>query len=370
MQTVYPLEDGSGLRLTTALYYTPAGRSIQEVGITPDIVGRSRAGEPSPSARTSRAVADPRARSRGPLHARRRRARAATPRRRAAPKARRRRRRSGEPTSERPRRRATTSQLARAVEVLKSWTYFERLKKARLRRRRARRERAAPRRSRSQARSARAQSSDASVAGRSDGAPGPARATRVGDLLAGAARAARRARRPASGSPARSATCAAPARGTVYFTLKDDRGAAARGALPQRRARACASSPKTGSRCSPTPSVRSTRRAAICSWSCASSSRAASARCSSPSSSCARRLEAEGLFDAARKRALPRVPARVGVVTSPTAPRCTTCSRSPARRFAGVAAADRRRRACRARAPSVEIVAALRCCSPAAARST
>jgi carboxyl-terminal processing protease len=38
VQTVYPLEDGSGLRLTTALYYTPSGNSIQEVGITPDIV--------------------------------------------------------------------------------------------------------------------------------------------------------------------------------------------------------------------------------------------------------------------------------------------------------------------------------------------
>jgi carboxyl-terminal processing protease len=37
VQTVYPLEDGSGLRLTTALYYTPSGRSIQEVGITPDL---------------------------------------------------------------------------------------------------------------------------------------------------------------------------------------------------------------------------------------------------------------------------------------------------------------------------------------------
>lgn len=37
VQTVYPLEDDSGLRLTTALYYTPKGRSIQEVGITPDI---------------------------------------------------------------------------------------------------------------------------------------------------------------------------------------------------------------------------------------------------------------------------------------------------------------------------------------------
>src|SRR5690606_24793418 len=37
VQTIYPLEGGAGLRLTTALYYTPAGRSIQEVGITPDI---------------------------------------------------------------------------------------------------------------------------------------------------------------------------------------------------------------------------------------------------------------------------------------------------------------------------------------------
>ena len=37
VQTVYPLAGGAGLRLTTALYYTPAGRSIQEVGIVPDI---------------------------------------------------------------------------------------------------------------------------------------------------------------------------------------------------------------------------------------------------------------------------------------------------------------------------------------------
>ncbi|MEE8166196.1 MAG: S41 family peptidase, partial [Myxococcota bacterium] len=37
VQTVYPLEGGAGLRLTTALYYTPSGRSIQEVGIRPDL---------------------------------------------------------------------------------------------------------------------------------------------------------------------------------------------------------------------------------------------------------------------------------------------------------------------------------------------
>ena len=37
VQTLYPLSDGSGLRLTTALYYTPNGRSIQASGIRPDI---------------------------------------------------------------------------------------------------------------------------------------------------------------------------------------------------------------------------------------------------------------------------------------------------------------------------------------------
>jgi len=37
VQTVFPLENGGGVRLTTAKYYTPSGRSIQNVGITPDI---------------------------------------------------------------------------------------------------------------------------------------------------------------------------------------------------------------------------------------------------------------------------------------------------------------------------------------------
>ncbi len=38
VQTIIPLSDGSGIRLTTARYYTPSGRSIQLSGITPDIV--------------------------------------------------------------------------------------------------------------------------------------------------------------------------------------------------------------------------------------------------------------------------------------------------------------------------------------------
>ncbi len=38
VQSVIPLSDGSGLRLTTARYYTPTGTSIQSTGIIPDIV--------------------------------------------------------------------------------------------------------------------------------------------------------------------------------------------------------------------------------------------------------------------------------------------------------------------------------------------
>ncbi len=38
VQSVLPLKDGSALRLTTAKYYTPSGRSIHHVGIEPDII--------------------------------------------------------------------------------------------------------------------------------------------------------------------------------------------------------------------------------------------------------------------------------------------------------------------------------------------
>ena len=37
VQTIIPLAENGALRLTTALYYTPAGKSIQGIGIVPDI---------------------------------------------------------------------------------------------------------------------------------------------------------------------------------------------------------------------------------------------------------------------------------------------------------------------------------------------
>lgn len=38
VQTIIPMDNGAGLRLTTARYYTPSGRSIQATGITPDVI--------------------------------------------------------------------------------------------------------------------------------------------------------------------------------------------------------------------------------------------------------------------------------------------------------------------------------------------
>ena len=104
VQTIIPLEDGSGLRLTTALYYTPAGRSIQEVGIHPDIVVEASA-----------EVAEVREGERRRL--RERDLEGHLTHEEAAP--------GSEPA---PDPEALDPQMARALEVLKSWTYFERLR--------------------------------------------------------------------------------------------------------------------------------------------------------------------------------------------------------------------------------------------------
>lgn len=107
VQTVYPLSGGSGLRLTTALYYTPAGRSIQEVGISPDI-------------EIARAPMQP-------FHEQRRRVREADldghiTHEDADPDA-----DASEEDEDSEEVELPDLQLDRALEVLKSWTYFQRL---------------------------------------------------------------------------------------------------------------------------------------------------------------------------------------------------------------------------------------------------
>jgi carboxyl-terminal processing protease len=51
VQTILPMESGAAVRLTTALYFTRSGRSIQAQGITPDIVVQ---GKPAPPLKPSK----------------------------------------------------------------------------------------------------------------------------------------------------------------------------------------------------------------------------------------------------------------------------------------------------------------------------
>jgi carboxyl-terminal processing protease len=38
VQKIFPMSDGSALKLTISHYYTPKGRNIHEVGVEPDVV--------------------------------------------------------------------------------------------------------------------------------------------------------------------------------------------------------------------------------------------------------------------------------------------------------------------------------------------
>lgn len=92
VQSLIPLSDGSGLRLTTARYYTPKGTSIQGIGITPDIEVKLevRNGKEHPD------KAMPSEREIVPLEV----------------------------------DEKDDTQLQRAIDVLRTWKVFERMKKA------------------------------------------------------------------------------------------------------------------------------------------------------------------------------------------------------------------------------------------------
>jgi carboxyl-terminal processing protease len=59
VQTLFGLDDGAGLKLTIARYYTPSGRSIQDVGIEPDVPVRAADDLPAGLKGAERARRDP-----------------------------------------------------------------------------------------------------------------------------------------------------------------------------------------------------------------------------------------------------------------------------------------------------------------------
>lgn len=131
VQTILPLGDGSGLRLTTAKYYTPKGRSIQSTGITPDIVvkpqqitvakaGESKPGEKEAEPKEAKSTPvpgkeQPAANGKAPVDGAPKSGPVSTPPPVDA---------SGEPALEQD------VQLQKAVEMLKTWKVFKELPKA------------------------------------------------------------------------------------------------------------------------------------------------------------------------------------------------------------------------------------------------
>jgi carboxyl-terminal processing protease len=104
VQTIFPLKDGSGLKLTTATYYTPKGRSIQAMGIAPNIVvpySRVSEGEESKEQASRLLEKDLERHLKGE---------------------------QGEKGLEKPEeKKVLDSQLERAVQILKSWEIFQAL---------------------------------------------------------------------------------------------------------------------------------------------------------------------------------------------------------------------------------------------------
>ena len=108
VQTIIPLKDGSGLRLTTARYYTPNGRSIQAKGIVPDIIVKlSRPEE-------EKEILPPKLPAEKDLERHLMDAGKGEPKEKEKPK-----------KEEIKEKKPADNQLERAVELLKSWDIFK-----------------------------------------------------------------------------------------------------------------------------------------------------------------------------------------------------------------------------------------------------
>jgi carboxyl-terminal processing protease len=112
VQTIIPLKDGSGLRLTTARYYTPSGRSIQAKGIVPDIIVKPSRPE------EEKEVVIPKLPTEKDLERHLMDAEKGAPKEKEKPK-----------KEEVKEKKPVDHQLERALELLKSWDIFKNLAK-------------------------------------------------------------------------------------------------------------------------------------------------------------------------------------------------------------------------------------------------
>jgi carboxyl-terminal processing protease len=116
VQTIIPLEDESAIRLTTALYYTPKGTSIQAKGITPDVIVEEVSTEAEIS-KDNEIKKQEFLREKDLL----RHIEQTAPQEEIKPEQR------MELKEEKPKGEAQDVQLERAIQLLKSWTVFSRL---------------------------------------------------------------------------------------------------------------------------------------------------------------------------------------------------------------------------------------------------
>jgi len=110
VQTIIPLKDGSGLRLTTARYFTPSGRSIQAKGIVPDIIVKSSRPEEEKESVTPKLPAEK------DLERHLMDAEKGGPKEKEKPK-----------KEEVKEKKPVDNQLERALELLKSWDIFKKI---------------------------------------------------------------------------------------------------------------------------------------------------------------------------------------------------------------------------------------------------
>jgi carboxyl-terminal processing protease len=111
------LKDGSGLRLTTARYYTPNGRSIQAKGIMPDIIVKLSKPE------EAKETVVPKLPSEKDLERHLMDAEKGMPKEKEKPK-----KEEGK-KEEVKEKKPIDHQLERAIELLKSWDIFKNLAK-------------------------------------------------------------------------------------------------------------------------------------------------------------------------------------------------------------------------------------------------